>query len=210
MRTADDELAGGINVILDIVRCELGGDRVGNDLIDDEIADLVLRHAGGMLGRHDDRINGDGPVAVVPDRDLALAVGAKPVDFAMLAGIGQAIAIRFGQEGSNVAINYRKGFEEAQQTEASIKAANAGGKTVLVQGDVSHEADVDRMFAETIAALGGVDILINNAGFQIAVDSDQISIDSFDAEDSFNVDNSVTDNSVDTQDNDVDIDAGLI
>lgn len=96
------------------------------------------------------------------------------------SGIGQAIAIRFGQEGSNVAINYRKGLEEAKQTEASIIAANAGGKTVLVQGDVSQEADVDRMVAETIAAFGGVDILINNAGFQIAVDSDQISIDSFD------------------------------
>src|SRR5215211_3981011 len=92
------------------------------------------------------------------------------------SGIGQAIAIRFGQEGSNVAINYRKGLEEAKQTEAAIKEANAGGKTVLVQGDVSQEADVERMFAETFAVFGGVDILINNAGFQIAVDSDQISI----------------------------------
>ena len=56
----------------------------------------------------------------------------------------------------------------------------AGGKTILVQADVSKEEDVERMFDETFAAFGGIDILINNAGFQIAGDSDQISIDSFD------------------------------
>ncbi|MBI1256522.1 MAG: glucose 1-dehydrogenase [Chloroflexi bacterium] len=109
------------------------------------------------------------------------------------SGIGQAIAIRMGAEGANVAINYRKGLEEAKETEAAIheeieNAVNdcmsqikqAGGKTILVQADVSKEADVARMFDETLAAFGGIDILINNAGFQIAGDSDEISIDSFD------------------------------
>ena len=109
------------------------------------------------------------------------------------SGIGQAIAIRLGEEGANVAINYRKGLEEAKETEAAIhehiehavndcmsQIKQAGGKTILVQADVSKEEDVKRMFDETLAALGGIDILINNAGFQIAGDSDQISVDSFD------------------------------
>lgn len=109
------------------------------------------------------------------------------------SGIGQAIAIRFGAEGANVAINYRKGFEEAKQTEAAIhevveaavddcmrQIRASGGKTLLVQADVSKEEDVQCMFDETLAAFGGIDILINNAGFQIPGDSDQISVDSFD------------------------------
>jgi glucose 1-dehydrogenase len=118
------------------------------------------------------------------------------------SGIGQAIAIRFGQEGANVAINYRKGLVEAQQTEkaihdttvsplggasrASSLALAEGGmevtrvKTLLVQADVSQEADVQRMMEATIEGLGGLDILINNAGFQIPGDSHEISVESFD------------------------------
>src|SRR5262245_19888704 len=82
--------------------------------------------------------------------------------------IGQAIAIRFGQEGANVAISYHKGLAEAQHTEAAIREAMdqavdsymnqmkaAGVKTLLAQADVSQEADVQRMFQETIEGLGG-------------------------------------------------------
>ena len=109
------------------------------------------------------------------------------------SGIGQAIAIRFGEEGANVAINYRKGLDEAQHTENIIQehismsvdncmkqVQAAGGKTLLVQADVSKEDDVRRMFEEVINNFGGVDILINNAGFQIPGDSDEITVDSFD------------------------------
>jgi glucose 1-dehydrogenase len=107
------------------------------------------------------------------------------------SGIGQAIAIRFGQEGANVAINYRKGLTEAQHTEnvihrtptSPLQGGTEGGsgvKTLLVQADVSQEADVQRMFEETLVGLGSLDILINNAGFQIPGDSHEISVESFD------------------------------
>lgn len=109
------------------------------------------------------------------------------------SGIGQAIAIRFGEEGANVAINYRKGVEEAQHTEEVIQERVAaavdscmkqvketGVKTLLVQADVSKEDDIKRMFEEVINNFGGIDILINNAGFQIPGNSDEITIDSFD------------------------------
>jgi glucose 1-dehydrogenase len=109
------------------------------------------------------------------------------------SGIGQAIAIRFGEEGANVAINYRKGVEEAQHTadviHAHVAAAvdqcmsqikAAGAKTLLAQADVSKEDDVKKMFDEVLANFGGIDILINNAGFQIPGNSDEITVDSFD------------------------------
>lgn len=109
------------------------------------------------------------------------------------SGIGQAIAIRFGEEGANVAINYRKGQEEAQHTAEVIQEHIAaavdncmkqikeqGGKTLLVQADVSKEDEVQRMFDEVYNAFGGIDILINNAGFQIPGDSEEITVDSFD------------------------------
>lgn len=98
------------------------------------------------------------------------------------SGIGQAIAIRFGAERANVAINYRKGLEEAQYTEKVIldEASAPKPKTMLVQADVSKEDDVKRMFQEVLTSLGGIDILVNNAGFQIPGDSDAITVESFD------------------------------
>lgn len=103
------------------------------------------------------------------------------------SGIGQAIAVRFAQEGANVAINYRKGAEEAERTHELMHACmdemqrcGADGKHVLVQGDVAKEDDILRIFATTIQELGGLDILINNAGIQIAADSEELSVEQFD------------------------------
>jgi glucose 1-dehydrogenase len=103
------------------------------------------------------------------------------------SGIGQAIAVRLGQEGANVAINYRKGQEEAERTHELIhtcmdelQRCNADGHHILVQGDVASEADIRRIFETTIRELGGLDILINNAGIQTPVDSHELSAEQFD------------------------------
>ena len=67
------------------------------------------------------------------------------------SGIGQAIAIRLASEGCNIAINYRKSPEAAEDTEemALQKACgdidNCGVKSLLVQGDVSKEEDIISM-----------------------------------------------------------------
>ena len=79
-------------------------------------------------------------------------------------GIGQAIAIRFAQEGADVAINYPRDREEAEQTAAEVQ--KAGRRAALVQADVSKLADVQRMTEEAVRALGGIDILVNNAGIE--------------------------------------------
>jgi glucose 1-dehydrogenase len=101
------------------------------------------------------------------------------------SGIGQAIAVRFAEYGANVAINYLTTPDEAAGTEQQVEACVAkvqreGVRDVLVQGDVSKEDDVVRMFRDAIGGLGGVDVLVNNAGIQISRPSEELSSDDFD------------------------------
>jgi glucose 1-dehydrogenase len=101
------------------------------------------------------------------------------------SGIGQAIAVRFAEHGANVAINYLRQPGEAKETEEQVNACvrkvqQEGVRDVLVQGDVSKEDDVAEMVASAISQLGGLDVLINNAGIQISRDSDDLSSDDFD------------------------------
>jgi NAD(P)-dependent dehydrogenase (short-subunit alcohol dehydrogenase family) len=77
-------------------------------------------------------------------------------------GIGAAVCLRAAADGWAVAVNYVRDAESAAAVVAGVEAL--GGKAVAVRGDVSDEADVVRMFAETSAALGPVTGLVNNAG----------------------------------------------
>ncbi|SDE75351.1 3-oxoacyl-[acyl-carrier protein] reductase [Mucilaginibacter pineti] len=77
-------------------------------------------------------------------------------------GIGAAIAKSLAAEGAAVAVNYASDKKGADKVVTEI--TEAGGKAIAVQGDVSSRADVDRLFAETKEAFGGVNILVNNAG----------------------------------------------
>ena len=95
------------------------------------------------------------------------------------SGIGQAIAVRFAEEGCNVAVNYCRGEAGAQDTLRQIEASGASVKTMFAQADVSVEADVDRMFGKVLAEFGTLDILINNAGFQIQGESHDIPLSDF-------------------------------
>jgi len=81
------------------------------------------------------------------------------------SGIGAAIAVAFGRAGINVTVNYPGGSSDAADAVAQTIVA-AGGRAIVVACDVSKEAQVDAMFAQTIAEFGTVDILINNAGWQ--------------------------------------------
>lgn len=77
-------------------------------------------------------------------------------------GIGAAIAKSLAGAGASVIVNYASSRAGADKVVAEIAAA--GGKAVAVQGDVSKAADVQRLFAETKSAFGGLDVLVNNAG----------------------------------------------
>ena len=101
------------------------------------------------------------------------------------SGIGQAIAVRFAEYGANVAINYLRQPEEAAGTEEQVHACVAkvqreGVRDVLVRGDVSNEDDVVRMVGEAVDGLGGIDVLVNNAGIQISRPTEELSSEDFD------------------------------
>jgi 3-oxoacyl-[acyl-carrier protein] reductase len=86
---------------------------------------------------------------------VALVTGAS-------RGIGRSIAQELAKEGAAVAVNYRSGREKAQSLVDEITAA--GGKAVALGGDVAEFPEAEKLVAETIKELGGLHILINNAG----------------------------------------------
>jgi NAD(P)-dependent dehydrogenase (short-subunit alcohol dehydrogenase family) len=101
------------------------------------------------------------------------------------SGIGQAIAVKFSEYGANVAINYLRQPDEATETAQQVQACvnrvqQHGVRDVIVHGDVSQEDDVVRMVAHAVEELGGIDVLINNAGIQISRHSDKLSSADFD------------------------------
>ncbi len=77
-------------------------------------------------------------------------------------GIGAAIARELARQGANVAINYRRHDTEAKQVVADIEGM--GRKGLAIKADVASFDDAQRMVSEVTEALGGLDILINNAG----------------------------------------------
>jgi 3-oxoacyl-[acyl-carrier protein] reductase len=77
-------------------------------------------------------------------------------------GIGAAVAQRLAQDGFRVVVNYAGGAAEADALVA--KVAQAGGRAMAVQADVSDPTAVRRLFDRAEAEFGGVDVLVNNAG----------------------------------------------
>ena len=76
-------------------------------------------------------------------------------------GIGRATAELFAREGAAVMVSGRRTTELAETVR---RVAAGGGRAGLVAGDVSSPADAERMVRETVTALGGIDVLVNNAG----------------------------------------------
>src|SRR5271154_3305284 len=77
-------------------------------------------------------------------------------------GIGAGIAKALAAEGASVVVNYSSSQDGADRVVREITAN--GGKAIAVQGDVSKQADITRLFAETKKAYGKLHILVNNAG----------------------------------------------
>jgi 3-oxoacyl-[acyl-carrier protein] reductase len=77
-------------------------------------------------------------------------------------GIGASIAEYLGAAGASVVVNYSSSKAGADAVVAKI--VGKGGKAIAVQGNVSKQEDIVKLFKETVAAYGKVDILVNNAG----------------------------------------------
>ncbi len=86
------------------------------------------------------------------------------------SGMGRAAAIAYAREGADVAINYFPTEEpDAKEVMALIRAA--GRKAIAIPGDLREEAFCRQLVAQAVSGLGGLDILVSNAGRQHAVDS---------------------------------------
>ena len=86
---------------------------------------------------------------------IALVTGAQQ-------GIGRGIALAFAREGADVAVNYLDDRVEAEKVMREVCAA--GQRAVLVQADVARPTDAQTMVAQVLSELGGLDVLVNNAG----------------------------------------------
>ncbi|MGF0117158.1 SDR family oxidoreductase [Promicromonospora sp. Marseille-Q5078] len=83
------------------------------------------------------------------------------------SGIGRAAAIAFAREGADVAIGYLP-VEEDDAQETARWVRDAGRTAVLVPGDITHEGTARALPDRAVEGLGGLDVLVNNAGFQMA------------------------------------------
>ncbi|WP_153393814.1 SDR family oxidoreductase [Ornithinicoccus halotolerans] len=83
------------------------------------------------------------------------------------SGIGRAVAIAYAREGADVAVNYLP--EEQKDAEETAQwVEKAGRKAVLVPGDLREEETCQQVAQQAVEGLGGIDVLVNNAGFQMA------------------------------------------
>lgn len=81
------------------------------------------------------------------------------------SGIGRAIAIAFAREGADVLVSYLDENEDAQETKRWVE--QAGRKCVLVPGDIVDAAHCRRIVQRAVDEFGRLDILVNNAAFQM-------------------------------------------
>ena len=93
-------------------------------------------------------------------------VGKNILVTAGAQGIGESITKHFIDNGAHVAIHYFSSADTANQLVEY--ATSKGQKAIAIAGDLTIEADANKVVEKTIAALGGLDILINNAGSLVA------------------------------------------
>ncbi|TQS73629.1 SDR family oxidoreductase [Rhodobacteraceae bacterium] len=80
------------------------------------------------------------------------------------SGIGRAVALHMAREGADVAFIYHKDETSAQEAREGIEAE--GAKALVLQADISQSAQCDAAVQSVVQAWGGIDVLVNNAGFQ--------------------------------------------
>ena len=81
------------------------------------------------------------------------------------SGIGRAVAILFAREGADIAIAYLNERDDARETRDRIETE--GRKAILISGDIRDKAFCQEVVDQTLEAFGKIDILVNNAAFQL-------------------------------------------
>lgn len=85
------------------------------------------------------------------------------------SGIGRAVAVLYAREGADVAILYHTSVSDAEETRRQVEAA--GGKCLLIRGDVTEPDSCENAVEATVREFGKLDILVNNAGYERVAES---------------------------------------
>lgn len=111
-----------------------------------------------------------------------LLQGRKAIVTGASSGIGKATAERLAREGASVCVNYYSD-DEADDANAVVEQARAAGapRAVAVQADVGQEDDVERLVAQARDQLGGLDLLVNNAGIEKQVPLLEMTLETWNA-----------------------------
>src|SRR3954451_13098262 len=95
------------------------------------------------------------------------------------SGIGRAVCVAFAKEGADVAIAYLSEDGDAERTKSLVEAE--GRRAIMLRCDVQNEDEARGIVRDTVAQLGRIDVLVNHAGTQTAVDSpDEITTEIWD------------------------------
>jgi glucose 1-dehydrogenase len=110
-----------------------------------------------------------------------LLEGRRAIVTGASSGIGKATAERLGAEGAGVCVNYysQKESQAADEVVSAVEAA--GGRAIAIQADVGKEDDVKRMVDRALKELGGLDLLVNNAGIEKQIPLLEMSLDEWNA-----------------------------
>ena len=120
-----------------------------------------------------------------PDSDLSNYKPAGKLDGKVAlvtggdSGIGRAVAIAYAMEGADVAILNDQRMDDAAETKRLVEAR--GGRCLTVEADVRELDQCERAVRETVDAYGGLDVLVNNAAYQMMQrDFDDVTPEQFD------------------------------
>ncbi|KQY59807.1 NAD(P)-dependent oxidoreductase [Aeromicrobium sp. Root495] len=83
------------------------------------------------------------------------------------SGIGRAVALAYAREGADIAFTYLSEEREDADTTASL-VESAGRRVVALEADLRESSVCDEVVRQTVEQLGGLDVLVNNAGYQMA------------------------------------------
>lgn len=96
------------------------------------------------------------------------------------SGIGAGVAMAFAREGADVVINYFGATQKDAAAKVAEQVRSKGRRSEVIEADVSNPEQVEKLVKGAVSALGGVDIVVNNAGFAGTRNIDEMSIEEWD------------------------------